>query len=249
VRRFEGKVALVTGAASGIGRATALRLAQEGAALFCLDVQAGPVEELLKQARELGARAEGRACDVGDREQVRAAVAACIEQFGRLDCLVHMAGVLQMGHFADLDLATWNRVLTVNLTGTFLVCQAALPHLEESAGNIVTAASTASLAGLPYGAAYAASKGGVQALTRALAVEYGRRGVRVNAVCPGSIDTPMTQRSGLPADADPRLVRRQMPLDRPRGPEVVAGLVALLASEDGAHINGEEIRVDGGTLA
>jgi len=249
VKRFEGKVALVSGAASGIGRATARRLAQEGASLLCLDVQAQPLSELAKELRELGAEAEGRACDVSDPGQVQAAVAACVERFGRLDCLVHMAGILHMGHFAELDLATWNRVLAVNLTSTFLICQAALPHLERSGGNIVTAASTASLAGLPYGAAYAASKGGVQALTRALAVEYGKRGVRVNAVCPGSIQTPMTRSPGLPADANFDLIRRQAPLDRPRGPEVVAGLIALLASEDGAHINGEEIRVDGGTLA
>jgi NAD(P)-dependent dehydrogenase (short-subunit alcohol dehydrogenase family) len=249
VRRFEGKVALVSGAASGIGRATARRLAHEGARLLCIDVQAQAVRELAKELGELGAEAQGRACDVSDPDQVRDAVAACVERFGRLDCLIQMAGILHMGHFAELDLATWNRVLSVNLTGTFLLCQAALPHLERSGGNIVTAASTASLAGLPYGAAYAASKGGVQALTRALAVEYGKRGVRVNAVCPGSIQTPMTKSPGIPADADFGLIRRQMPLDRPRGPEVVAGLVAMLASADGAHINGEEIRVDGGTLA
>jgi NAD(P)-dependent dehydrogenase (short-subunit alcohol dehydrogenase family) len=249
VRRFEGKVALVSGAASGIGRAAARRLAQEGARLLCLDVQGQAVAELGKELRELGAEVEARACDVSDPAQVRAAVEACVERFGRLDCLVHMAGILHMGHFAELDLATWNRVLAVNLTSTFLICQAALPHLERSGGNVVTAASTASMAGLPYGAAYAASKGGVQALTRALAVEYGKRGVRVNAVCPGSIQTPMTRRPALPADASMDLIRRQMPLDRPRGPEVVAGLIALLASEDGAHINGEEIRVDGGTLA
>ncbi len=139
--------------------------------------------------------------------------------------------------------------MQVNLTGTFLMCKAALPHLIESSGNIVNTSSTAALAGLPYGAAYAASKGGVQALTRALAVEYAKRGVRANSVCPGSVQTGMTSRSILPEGMDFSLIQRLIPLDQPRGPETVAGVIAMLASEDAAHINGEEIRVDGGTLA
>jgi NAD(P)-dependent dehydrogenase (short-subunit alcohol dehydrogenase family) len=130
------------------------------------------------------------------------------------------------------------------------MCRAALPHLLTARGNIVNVASTAALAGLPYGVAYGASKGGVLALTRALAVEYGKQGVRCNAVCPGSIQTPMTSGgAGLPADADMKLVMRQMALDRPRGPEQVASLIAFLASSEAAHINGSHILVDGGTLA
>jgi NAD(P)-dependent dehydrogenase (short-subunit alcohol dehydrogenase family) len=136
----------------------------------------------------------------------------------------------------------------VNLTGTFLMCRAALPHLLDARGHIVNTASTAALAGLPYGAAYAASKGGVIALTRTLAVEYGRRGLRANAVCPGSIKTPITK-TPMPSDLDATLIPRLMALDGPRGPESVAGVIALLASQDGEHINGEVIRVDGGTLA
>jgi len=137
----------------------------------------------------------------------------------------------------------------VNLVGTFMFCQAALPHLLESRGSIVNTSSTSALGGLAYGAAYGTSKGGVSALTRTLAVEFGRRGLRCNAVNPGSIQTAMMTDGLLPEDADSRLVQRAQSLGRPRGPEVVAAVIALLASEDGIHINGEEIRVDGGTLA
>jgi NAD(P)-dependent dehydrogenase (short-subunit alcohol dehydrogenase family) len=190
-----------------------------------------------------------RRCDVSDPAQAAATVADCVARFGRIDGLVNMAGILHMGHFLELELETWQRLLAINLTGTLLMCRAALPHLLEARGAIVNAASTSSQAGLPYGVAYGATKGGVQALTRGLAAEFGKRGLRANAVCPGSIRTPMTAASSLPRDADMKLVMRQMALDRPRGPETVASVIALLLSEDGAHINGEEIRIDGGTLA
>jgi NAD(P)-dependent dehydrogenase (short-subunit alcohol dehydrogenase family) len=250
MRRFEDKVVLVTGAASGIGRATVERLASEGARIACLDVQPEAVEESAKIAAQTGTEAFGRVCDVSDEAQVDAAVGACTERFGRLDALCNVAGILRFSHTHELSLEAWRRIQSVNLDGTFLMCRAALPHLVESGGNIVNVSSTAALAGLPYGAAYGASKGGVLGLTRALAVEYGKQGVRCNAVCPGSVKTPMTSGgAGLPKDADMKLIMRQMPLDKPRGPETVAALIAFLASDDAAHVNGEDILVDGGTLA
>jgi NAD(P)-dependent dehydrogenase (short-subunit alcohol dehydrogenase family) len=250
MRRFEGKVVLVTGAASGIGRATVERLASEGAKLFCADVQAEALQETVKRAVELGAEADARVCDVSSEADAVASVAACIARFGRLDSLCHVAGILRFAHTHEMSLADWRKIQAVNLDGTFLMCRAALPHLLASGGNIVNVSSVAALAGLAYGAAYGASKGGVLAFTRALAVEYGKQGVRVNAVCPGSIKTPMTAGgAGLPKDADMKLVMRQMALDRARGPETVASLIAFLASEDAAHVNGESIRVEGGTLA
>ncbi len=250
MKRFDGKVVLITGAASGIGRATALRFADEGAAVFCTDVQAEEVKLTAKSAAELGAKSEDHVCDVSDPADSNACVQACVERLGRLDVLCNIAGILRFDYFDEIELADWKRILDVNLTGTFLMCKAAIPHLLESSGNIVNTSSTSALAGLAYGAAYGASKAGVLGLTYSLAIEYGRRGVRANAVCPGSIKTPMTAgAAGLPEKIDPKLITRAMALDKPRGPETVAGVIAMLASNDGAHINGVEIRVDDGTLS
>jgi NAD(P)-dependent dehydrogenase (short-subunit alcohol dehydrogenase family) len=249
LQRFDDKVVLVTGAASGIGLATVERIASEGGTLLCADVQADAVQESAKRAVELGAAAVSVVCDVSDPEQVARTVSECIDRFERIDALCNIAGILRFEHTHALDLELWNRVLGVNLTGTFLMCRAALPHLVESRGCIVNMSSTAALAGLPYGAAYGASKAGVLGLTRAIAVEYGKQGVRANAICPGSITTPMTQDPDFPEDVNMKLIMRAMPLDEFRGPETVASLVAFLASEDAAHVNGEQIRVDGATLA
>jgi NAD(P)-dependent dehydrogenase (short-subunit alcohol dehydrogenase family) len=250
MRRFEDRSVLVTGAASGIGRATVERIAREGGRVFCADVQSEAVEAAAKHARELGAEAEARVCDVSDEAAVNATVAACVERFGGLHALCHVAGILRFAHTHEMPFDDWRRIQAVNADGTFLVCRAVLPHLVASGGNIVNVSSVAAKAGLAYGAAYAASKGAVLALTKALAVEYGKQGVRANSVCPGSIKTPMTAGgAGLPKDADMKLVMRQMALDRARGPETVASVIAFLASDDAAHINGEDILVDGGTLA
>lgn len=249
LRRFDEKVVLITGAASGIGLASTERIAEEGGTILCADVQADAVQASAKRAVELGATAEAVVCDVSDPEQVSATVAACIERFGRIDALCNIAGILRFDHTHELTLEAWNRILTVNLTGTFLMCNAALPHLVESQGCIVNMSSTSALAGLPYAAAYGASKAGVLALTRTIAIEYGKQGVRANAICPGSIATPMTKAPAFPDGIDMKLVMRASPLDKFRGPETVASLVAFLASEDAAHVNGEDVRVDGATLS
>jgi NAD(P)-dependent dehydrogenase (short-subunit alcohol dehydrogenase family) len=250
MRRFEDRSVLITGAASGIGRAAVERIASEGGRVFCIDVQADAVEEAVKKAGELGADAEALVCDVSDEAAVDRAVAACVERFGKLDALCHVAGILRFAHTHEMDTETWRRIQAINTDGTFFVCRAALPHLVASQGNIVNVSSVAAKAGLAYGAAYAASKGAVLSFTKSLAVEYGKQGVRANSICPGSIKTPMTKGgAGLPKDADMKLVMRQMALDQARGPETVASLIAFLASDDAAHINGEDILVDGGTLA
>lgn len=249
MQRFENKVALVTGAGSGIGQATALRFASEGARVFCVDLNENALNETVKSIRDAGGEAEAHVCDVSKEDQVNATVSACMARFEKLDTLVNMAGILRFDNCLDLSLEDWQRVLDINLTGTFLVCKAALPHLLDSSGSIVNAASTASLAGLPWGVAYSASKGGVLAMTRTIAVEYAKRGVRANCVCPGDIHTNMVEAVTFPEDADFSLLERVVSLTGMKGPEVVAGVIAMLASEDGIHITGEYIRMDGGMLS
>lgn len=249
MRRFDDKVVLITGAASGIGRATAERLASEGAGLLCVDVQPKGLAETVAALAATGATVFSHVADLADPAAPPATVAACMKHFGKLDVLCNVAGILRMDLTHELELADWSRVIAVNLTATFLMCKAAIPHLLARGGNIINVSSTSALQGMPYGAAYGSSKAGVLALTRGIAVEYAAQGLRANAVCPGSIETPMTNPDMLPKGIDMKLLRRMMPLDRARGPETVASVIAMLASVDGAHINGEFIRVDGGTLA
>jgi meso-butanediol dehydrogenase/(S,S)-butanediol dehydrogenase/diacetyl reductase len=186
---------------------------------------------------------------VSDPASVSSSVDGAIAEYGKLDSLCNIAGIVHFDNTHELTLEKWNEVLAVNLTGAFLMSQTALPHLLASRGNIVNMSSTAGIAGHPWTAAYSASKGGLLALTYTFAVEYGKQGLRANAVCPGSVKTAMHDQFRLPEGADAKLLQRIMPLDTFRGPETAAALVAFLASEDAAHINGESVRVDGGTLA
>ncbi len=249
MQRFADRSVLITGAGSGIGRATAERLAAEGALLTLSDVNAAGLEETAATCREIGATVIESVSDVADEAAVGALVGGAVAEFGRLDVLVNVAGILQFKDFRLTTLEDFQRIIGVNLTGTFLTCRDAMPHLLESQGNIVNITSTAALAGHPWTSSYSASKGGVLALTLTLAVEFGKQGVRCNAVAPGSINTPIQNAFELPEGADPKLLHRIMPLDKMRGPENIAGAVAFLGSDDAAHVNGEVLRVDGGTLA
>ena len=242
MQRFGDKVALVTGAASGIGRATVERLVAEGAQVVALDVAPPAARQDDAVVHVTG--------DVSDPAVAESAVATAVERFGGLHVVANVAGILRTARTHEHDFETWERVLAVNLTGTFACCRAAIPVLLEGGGGaIVNTASTAALSGHPWAAAYSASKGGVLALTKVIAVEYARDGIRANCVCPGSIDTPITGDFVFPEGVDTRLVKRLMAIDQPRGPETVAAAIAFLASDDAAHINGESLRVDGGTLA
>jgi NAD(P)-dependent dehydrogenase (short-subunit alcohol dehydrogenase family) len=251
--RFEGKVAIVTGAASGIGRATTIRLASEGATVLGVDQDEAGLRETISLARDAaghGGKAGFAVGSVADEAFVKTTVSSCVAEQGRLDVLVNLAGVLRSTHLADTSLAEFRHVIGINLEGTFLFCREALPHLLKTKGNIVNAASTSAAYGHPYMSAYAASKGGVAALTHTLAREFILQGVRVNAVAPGGIMTPMVagQPARFPQDANLSLFSN---LTRPDGqfgrPEAVAGVIAMLASQDGEFINGEVVRIDGGT--
>ena len=249
MQRFEGRIAIVTGAGSGIGQATALRLAEEGAGVVAVDITAEGLAETASRADGLSGAISTVQGDVADRTLATRVVEDALDEFGRLDVLANVAGILRTANTHEHSLDVWDNVLAVNLTGTFTFCQAAIPALLAHSGNIVNVSSTAALGGHPWAAAYSASKGGVLALTHVIAVEYAKRGLRCNAVCPGSIHTPITKQFEFPEGADMKLVSRIMAIDTPRGPETVAATIAFLASDDAAHINGEDIRVDGGTLS
>lgn len=242
MNRFEGRTALVTGGGSGIGRATVHRLVEEGASVLAVDVS----EPGLGETKAGASRPDAVTTlvgDVSDPALAPAAVAA-VEQ---LHLLVNAAGILRFEHSHEADMDAWERILAVNLTGAFRFCRAAIPALLATGGAIVNVASTSSSFGHPWAAAYASSKGGLLALTRTLAVEYSKQGIRVNAVCPGSIDTPITGAFELPEGADGRLVRRIMAPSGMAGPEVVAAAIAYLGSDDAHHVNGADLRVDGAT--
>jgi len=249
MNRFTDKVVLVTGAGSGIGKASSIQIASEGGAVFCVDLNDEAVQATANEIEAAGGVALAYSCDISRETEVNNCVAACVERLGSLYALVNMAGILRFDDTGELQLAHWQKVIDVNLTGTMLLCRAVLPHLLKSRGSIVNAASTAALSGLPCGVAYSASKGGVLAMTRSMAVEYAKRGVRANCVCPGDIKTAMTNEVTFPDSMDFELLTRIMSLSGAKGPETLAVVIAMLASEDGAHITGEDIRVDGGMLS
>jgi len=247
--RFAQKVIVITGASSGIGRACAQRIASEGGTLFCLDVAEAALNETVSLIRRANGKAEAQRCDVSNSAQVKQAIEHCLKLYKHIDVVINVAGVIKLDHATNISDDVWQKIINVNLSGTFYVCRETLPHLINSKGNIVNISSTSALRGLPYGIAYGASKGGVSALTKSIAVEYAKRGVRANTVCPGSIMTDMQKNSGLPEDIDWKLLPRIASINGKFGsPDDIAGIVALLASDkDGSHINGAEFVVDGGT--
>ena len=251
--RFDGKVALVTGAASGIGAATALRLAREGARVAGLDVQR-PEPEGWKRVEEAAPAASFHLASVADEAQLEGAVAEAAEQHGRIDVLVNAAGVAGGGPLHDCDADEWDRILGVNLKGTFLACKHVIRRmLGSGGGSIVNIASIEGLVATEGTAAYGASKGAVVQLTRNLAVDYTHRGIRVNCVCPGLVDTPMVSivtgaTEGALKQLRDDFYSRHL-TQRPARPEEIAAAILFLASDEASFVVGVSLPVDGGWTA
>ncbi|GAA2610028.1 SDR family NAD(P)-dependent oxidoreductase [Streptomyces tubercidicus] len=254
MQRFDGRRALITGAGSGIGQATVHWILAEGGRVVAADIDAAGLRITADRAAAEGTddRLETVVLDVADEAAVRTGVAAAVASLGGLDVLVNAAGILRAAHTHETGLDLFNQVLTINLTGTFLMIRESLPALlEGEAPVVVNFSSTSASFAHPYMSAYAASKGGIQSMTHAIASEYSKQGLRAVCVAPGSIASGMTSGPvpGLPEDADMTLFTKLFPAigEGFAGPETVAGVIAMLASRDGAFITGTEIRIDGGT--
>ncbi len=247
--RFANKVVLITGAASGMGRAAALRFAREGARVCCADLNGPGVRATAAEITAAGGKVFTTELDVGDPAQCRALVAAVVEHFGALDVLANVAGVGALRRLAEETPEGWARAFAVNVHGPFYLSQAALPHLLARRGSIVNVASTAGLRGHAYMPAYTASKHALVGLTRSMALEFGRRGLRVNVVCPGGTATPFLQTFQIPADAELDLIGRMQLLPDMAAPEDIAAMICFAASDEARYVNGAILSVDGGTVA
>ena len=262
MHRYTDRRVLITGGGSGIGQACVLRILDEGGRVVAADVSAAGLRDTESKAHGCGDRLGTVAMDVGDEASVSAGVDRALDLLGGLDTLVNVAGIIRSAHFEDTTLADFEAVLRTNLVGTFLVTRAALPALRSgTAPAVVNFSSTSAHFAHPYMSAYAASKGGILAMTHALAAEYAKTGIRFNCVQPGSISSGMTDGTGeskqsmgpgLPADADFRLFQRVAPgLRLPGGamfadPSAVAAVVAMLGSPEAFFVTGTEVRIDGG---
>lgn len=246
---MKDKAALITGAASGLGRATALALAKAGANLCLVDLNAEGLSETAAQVSALGVRAHVHQTDLSKTDNCKAAIAAAVDAFGRLDALCNVAGVIKLSHTPDMPAADWELTLAVNLSAPFFLSQAAIPHLLVANGAIVNVTSSAAFIGEAYLAAYCATKAGLTHMTKALAMEYMNKPIRINTVAPGGMMTSMGNSLQMPEGIDFELLGRFKPLRGMVEVDDVADMIAFLASDAACGYHGACISIDHGITA
>jgi NAD(P)-dependent dehydrogenase (short-subunit alcohol dehydrogenase family) len=247
--RFDGKIALITGAASGMGRACAQRFAADGATVFGVDINQDGLAETAQLVTSAGGKIEIARVDISTRDACFDAVSQVVSAFGRLDILLNVAGIAQIERMTEITEQEWDRMIAINQSAVFFLSQAAVPHLEESAGNIVNVASNAGVMGQAYTVPYCATKGAVIQLTRAMAMEYMKSPIRVNCVCPAGTKTGITANVTIPKDPDPNLMLRYTGMRGMSEPEEIAEAIAFLASDAASSVHGSIFSVDNGVTA
>ena len=244
--RFSGKVALVTGAASGVGRATVRQMVKDGANVSGIDINQEGLEAL---SEEIGEQFHHIACDISDREAAQNAVEESVVHFGKLDIVANVAGVVRSHHATDVDEKTWRLIMGVNVDGMFWVTQAVIPHLLETGGNIVNVASNAGFMGQAYTVPYCAAKGAVINMSRALEMYYIITDLRVNAIAPGGMKTAMTENWQMPEGIDFELMQTYTGFRGMAEPDTAANAICWMASDEAARCTGSILSVDGGLTA
>jgi NAD(P)-dependent dehydrogenase (short-subunit alcohol dehydrogenase family) len=246
---MKGKAALVTGAASGLGRATAIKLAQAGADVCAVDVNAAGLEQTAEQLRGLGVQALVHATDLSEAANCERAVAAAVSTFGRLDALCNVAGIIVLCNAHEMSAVDFQKTLAVNLSAPFYLIQAAIPHLLQANGAVVNVTSSAAFIGEAYAVAYCATKAGLNQMTKALAMEYMHKPIRFNAVAPGGMHTNIANNIKMPADVDYALIKRFSGMRGMVEVDDVADMIAFLASDAGRGYHGSIVSIDRGITA
>jgi NAD(P)-dependent dehydrogenase (short-subunit alcohol dehydrogenase family) len=247
--RFDGKVALISGAASGMGRACSQLFAADGASVFGIDVNEAGLAETAQLVTSAGGKIETARIDLSTRDACVDAVAQAVSTFGKLDILLNVAGIAQIERMTEITEQDWDRMVAINQKAVFFLSQAAIPQLLENAGNIVNVASNAGLMGQAYTVPYCATKGAVVLMTKAMAMEYLRSPLRVNAVCPSGTKTGITANVTMPSDPDPKLMMRYAGMRGMSEPEEIAEAIAFLASDAASSVHGSIFTVDNGVTA